>query len=231
MVKDVLINFQEHNYQVNFVCRQCARCCKNSRIKLSPYDILQICQNLKITSMEFHQKYSSFVLDSENHDFPTCLLKTSPECVFLDGKKCLIYDFRPLGCRTFPLGQECFYDGKEFRLDYYVLERCKGFETYDKNDADTKNTFGEFKANQKIYPEEIISLWAKFRTASINVKLPESDEFRQKFMIVCYDFDNPLFQDFLRKNSIVWPAEIEEQYKIVMEFAYKLLLDGYPLRE
>ncbi len=216
------MEFKNDEDPLNFVCRQCARCCKNSNIRLSPYDIMKICRHLGISTTEFHAKHSKFILDTQNNDFLTCLLQTSPQCLFLEGTTCTIYASRPQGCRTFPLGTQSFYDGKVFRNDYYVLERCGGFNTAE------KITVGQFKQAQGVYAEDLTALWAKFRTEAINTQLPGSDEFRQRFLTACYDVDNPLFQEALREQGIAWPENLEERYFLIVGFARRLLLEPYP---
>ena len=218
------MEFKKDEDPLNFVCRQCARCCRNSAIRLSPYDILKICHHRGLSTIQFHQHHSNFILDAENQNFLTCMLKTSPQCLFLDGTACTIYAYRPQGCRTFPLGAQHIYDGKVFQNNYYVVERCGGFNTTE------KTSVGQYKKEQGVYSDDLIAPWAKFKTEAINKNLPGGDEFYQRFLTICYDFDNPIFQEALRDQGIIWPATIEERYFLIIHCARRLLLEPYPLK-
>lgn len=195
-----------------FKCRKCLRCCIDSKIRLSPYDILLLCEKLSLTTTLFHQKYTYFTLDKENQNFLTCMLKTSPRCLFLENK-CIVYDARPLGCRVFPLAAQPFYDGKNYSIQYYLLESCPGQE------QGKKITLKEYQKSQKIHSEEDISLWNKLKIKAINADVPTNDLFYRDFLSICYDFDHPYFQEFLKHNHLVWPKEIKERYQLILQIA------------
>ena len=146
------------------------------------------------------------------------MLKTSPQCPFLNGAGCVIYDSRPLGCRTFPLATQPFYDGKIFQNDYYILEECSGFST------NKKITLTEFKEQQGIYPKEIAEPWIKFKIKAINANLPNNEQFYQQFLNVCYNFDGAYFRNLLRTEKLCWPEDCVERYKVILEMAHKFLL-------
>lgn len=214
------INFKEDYHKIKFNCRKCARCCQDSEIKLSPYDILLICKKLNLTTLFFHQKYSYFILDQENKNLLTCMLKTSPQCPFLNEAGCAIYDSRPLGCRVFPLATQPFYDGKIIKNNYYVLEECPGFNT------NKKTSLAEFKEYQGIYPNEIIEPWIKFKIKAINANLPNNDHFYQQFLSICYNFEGNFFKNLLQEGNLYWPEDCFEKYTIIIDIANKVLLDS-----
>ena len=215
------MNFREDHNKITFKCKKCGNCCRNSRIRLSPYDILIICKELKITTSELHQKYTSFIQDKENQDLLTCMLKTEPKCLFLTESGCKIYTSRPLGCRTFPLATQPFYDGKTFKNNFYVLEECAGFDTGN------KISVGEIKEKQGIYSDEIVRPWIEFKVKVINTKLPNDESFQQKFLNICYNFDGEFFQSILKQNNLPWPKDIDERHKLIIRVADKLLLEPY----
>jgi uncharacterized protein len=83
-----------------FKCTGCGACCTGSPgyVWLSESDIDDFCKHLKLKRADFLKRYTrlvgkrySLLEDPKNFD-----------CVFLDGKKCTVYEARPRQCRTFP---------------------------------------------------------------------------------------------------------------------------------
>lgn len=81
-----------------FDCRECANCCRETRVPVSDREIEAIAADLKMESGRVKQLYT------ERGDSPDeILLKQADDaCVFLDGGLCLVYDARPEPCRQFP---------------------------------------------------------------------------------------------------------------------------------
>lgn len=211
------IIFKENFHKIQFKCRSCGHCCRNSQIKLSPYDIIKICELEGISTRQFHQKYSYFTFDKENQDILTCMLKTSPECFFLKDNKCAIYQHRPISCRTFPLAIQPFFKGNNLDLKHYILEECPGFSSKG------RITLAEFKEMQGIEDKDLenfYSPWMKFKIKMINTSVPRTEEYHRKFIQICYDFDNILAK--LNRN-----LSSNEKYKLVIKLAEKQLLEPY----
>ena len=93
---------------------KCIQCCKNTYMLLSEADIKRI-ENLGF-SFDYFVDYFDGWLRLKNID---------GRCVFHDGKKCLIYKYRPEGCQFYPiifdkdnnkavLDRECPYKTKFF---------------------------------------------------------------------------------------------------------------------
>lgn len=213
------INFKEDYNKIKFSCQKCKRCCQSSSIRLSPYDILKLCKFHGISTTEFHQKYSYFILDQENQDLLTCMLKTDPECSYLTEEGCQVYEDRPFGCRTFPLAIQPFFDGQKVESKYYVLEECAGF------DCNKKITLGEFKEEQGV--TKLLSIqeeWVKFKIKVINSQINNKEKFNQVFYDICYDFDGEYFRQILKEKGLVWPDSMEDKFKLVMKLAEELLI-------
>lgn len=85
---------------LRFQCTGCGGCCTGSPgyVYLSPKDIEQMAAHLQISTEAFTQKYTRFV------DGTYALLDKigSHDCIFLEEKRCSIYESRPSQCRTFP---------------------------------------------------------------------------------------------------------------------------------
>jgi len=69
----------------------CTKCCMDTKMPLSNSDIT------RIKELGFHE--DSFII--ERNGTPH-LKNQSDRCVFHDGKRCTIYNYRPEGCRLYP---------------------------------------------------------------------------------------------------------------------------------
>jgi Fe-S-cluster containining protein len=101
-----------------FECKRCGQCCFRCEIVLTPYDILRLCQGVRITTGEFLDYYGQITLGPES-GLPVCWLdfekvqrwwggdERSPPCPFLalEGEHfaCVVYPYRPSCCRSFPV--------------------------------------------------------------------------------------------------------------------------------
>ena len=91
-------------------CIDCGVCCLNTEMILFDFDIEQIKKNT----------YKDIVIDEichKNEDGVYQLNNINGHCVFFDinTKKCQIYDYRPKGCRFYPMiydisKQKCIID-------------------------------------------------------------------------------------------------------------------------
>lgn len=77
-------------------CRRhrCAQCCIGTQMSLTQQDIRQI--------IKAGYQPSSFIIHDEREWRLTNQQEHGP-CVFLENKKCQIYENRPAGCRIYPL--------------------------------------------------------------------------------------------------------------------------------
>ncbi|MHA2390676.1 MAG: YkgJ family cysteine cluster protein [Promethearchaeota archaeon] len=87
-------------------CENCGACCIKTEMILSQQDIDVIVQRFPK-----RLKTKNFVF--KNKDGFYQLKNSSTHCVFLDflSKRCQIYDFRPQGCRFYPLIYN-FHEGR-----------------------------------------------------------------------------------------------------------------------
>ena len=178
---------KELHHQLKFKCKQCGYCCDHTIIQLYPFDIKNICDQLNLTTKQFHQQHSLFKLDQDK--IPRCILKNRPKCPFKE-KGCSIYSSRPVRCRLYPLGR-VFQDEI-----IYVLpeERCLGFE------SGRKQTIAEWLVQQNV--TEFDSLTKKWNDFLISLKDKEKSEFFPViFRKVFYDFDDPLIKEYRKEEN------------------------------
>ncbi len=149
----------------------------------------------------------------------TCMLQTAPECPFLKTEGCNIYQTRPFGCRTYPLGIQPLFDGTSVRNKYYQLEECSG------SGSGGKLTIDEFRLQEGItILEELHNRWVTFKVKVLNTKLSVSEEYNHQFFNICYNFDGIYFKSLLAQNGLSMPADINEKYNLILRLANEVLL-------
>jgi len=86
------------NTITNFVCRKCGNCCKRGFVYIKKDDIKKISTFFRITQKDFINQYTENILW-----LGRVLKFKGDKCIFLNSNNlCLIYNVRPLQCRTFP---------------------------------------------------------------------------------------------------------------------------------
>jgi Fe-S-cluster containining protein len=78
-------------------CRQCANCCREATVRLSPRDVSNVASFMGMREEEFGERYT--MLDESGERI---LKRTAAGCVFLNGNDCTIYEGRPRTCELFP---------------------------------------------------------------------------------------------------------------------------------
>lgn len=76
-------------------CTTCGNCCVTMEVYVSDADIARLAEHLSIMPDEFRKQY--IIQDDHGH----ATLRGKP-CVFLEDKRCSVYDARPEDCRDYP---------------------------------------------------------------------------------------------------------------------------------
>jgi len=100
---------------------QCVKCCTDTHMPLSHSDIK------RISAQGYKFKNIAVKRGREHH-----LKNVNGYCIFLKDKKCAIYDFRPEGCRLYPLIQ--FKNSSNVVIHDY----CPHKSEFKFNDEDVK---------------------------------------------------------------------------------------------
>lgn len=109
-------------------------CCRDLIQALTPYDVLRLKNNLKVTSQVFLREYTSFHHGPES-GLPVVEFKPNPEtgnaCPFVTSQGCSVYEDRPASCRMYPLARAIARSRQTGELtEYFALieePHCKGF--------------------------------------------------------------------------------------------------------
>lgn len=112
-------------------------CCRQLDLALSPYDVLRLSRELKISGKEFLDRYA--VVEFEDGDiFPHVYLGMIDDgrasCPFVSEQGCRVYPGRPAACRTYPLGRGARRDENGCDHAFFVLLKephCHGFAAPD----------------------------------------------------------------------------------------------------
>ena len=105
--------------EVKFSCMACGQCCIGTEMELLPEDIDRL-EALGYRLEDFAVR---------GRDGVWRLRNINGHCVFYDeeSKKCKIYEYRPIGCRLYPL----IYDGSRVTVD----KQCPAWHTVPRSEV------------------------------------------------------------------------------------------------
>jgi len=186
-------------------------CCTDVNIFLTPYDIIRLKNNLKISSQEFLDKYTFLPIDeSQNH--PVVMLKMnddeSKSCPFVGKAGCSVYNDRPWSCRMFPLGvasPKNNGDGEDNEF-YFMIEEpvCKGYF------ENRTQTVGDWTRDQGV--EHYSEMGESFKEVSLHDYFKDKKQLTpaklEMFYTVCYNIDK--FREFVFESSFLKRFDVDE---------------------
>ncbi|MBD3350331.1 MAG: hypothetical protein GF364_02490 [Candidatus Lokiarchaeota archaeon] len=164
-----------------FQCQECGRCCQGCGegfVFLYDDEIKKITEFLKISYDEFLEKYTE-IIESEYILYDVVSLKPTKKktflksivlkwneetgaCVFLDDKKCKIYEVRPLQCKTWPVWYYLMTKKDQFKE---AREKCPGLSILDSDKSTryyTKEEIIETLKQEVLMEQQYINLMKKF---------------------------------------------------------------------
>ncbi len=123
---------------LRFECTGCGGCCTGSEgyVWVSDDEIAGIAKDLGLEIDDFGKRYLRRVGNSK---YALLEDRSTGDCVFLFGRRCMIYDVRPKQCRTFPFWAENLKSKKNWEA---AAEECEGIS----EDAPL-HTFEEIERN------------------------------------------------------------------------------------
>lgn len=109
-------------------------CCRDLNQSLTPYDILRLKNNIKLSSDLFLRKYTSVHMGPES-GLPVVVFKPDPStghaCPFVKKTGCSVYEDRPSSCRIYPLARAISRSRQTGEITEYfaIIEEphCRGF--------------------------------------------------------------------------------------------------------
>lgn len=109
---------------LKFKCTECGKCCTgpSGYVFVTEEEIEKMATLLKINSYLFKKKYTRLC----NNQYALTERKNLSgeyDCVFLEGKKCKVYQARPKQCRSFPWWQDNLKSKESWEL---AAKECEG---------------------------------------------------------------------------------------------------------
>ena len=199
-----------------FDCQRCGDCCFRCEIVLTPYDVLRLCDGLRITTGEFLHRYGQITLGPES-GLPVCWLdfekvqrrrggdEQSPPCPFLalEGERfaCGVYPYRPSCCRSFPVFRMAEDSGEP---KFYLQEvSCPAAET------DREHSVAQWIGQEGLAPyhRENERFLAQVMTLT-QTREDRSEEFLQLLAGLWYDYTRVRGGETLREKyeQAMWGA-------------------------
>ena len=177
------------------------RCCRDTDILLTPYDILRLRHALGVTSTEFLQTRVHY-LKLPGTEIPLVKLKMQEDeqasCIFLKSEGCSIYPERPTVCRSYPIGfglaDKNFLE--DHQKNFMIVESlCQG------HGEKRKWTLEDWKADQQMqdfdtFNQSWIELLVRLKTLGGKQMAEQQQGW---FLMASYDLDP--FRQFVTQSS------------------------------
>ena len=202
------------------------KCCENTDILLTPYDLLRLKNRLDLSSREFIDKYTRDC-ELDGHGMPGLKLGHRPgsaACVFLTPEGCGVYPDRPAACRYYALGHMALRK-KGSPTDeeaYFVVKEphCLGHE------EPHEQTIREYRIEQGVDKYDDVNhdwrrIVLKKRSAGPAVGRPSQRSF-ELFFLASYDLDG--FRAFVASKGFRRVFDVpEEEYRRILTDEEQLL--------
>ena len=133
---------------IDFLCQRCSNCCRHDpgHVFLTEKDAKNIAAQLSLSLDDFI-KQCCRLIDRDDHYIIALKEKQNFDCLFWnDG--CIVYDVRPVQCRTFPYWP-FIVESKEF-LEI-EKKRCKGIGIKGTQTLDEKIELNQYEKNSIYY--------------------------------------------------------------------------------
>lgn len=107
---------------LNFKCTECGKCCTGSPgyVWVSEDEMMAMAAALNVSLDLFKRKY---IRQSDNRYALIEKKSQHFDCIFLKDRKCLVYQARPIQCRTFPWWKENLGSEESWKK---ASESCEG---------------------------------------------------------------------------------------------------------
>jgi len=226
-VSEILTFESKFNFECHKGIKCYKQCCRDVNIFLTPYDVLRMKNRLGLSSEDFLNTYTEFLV-SKTTGLPVVVLKMGEDedktCPFITSYGCSIYEDRPWACRMAPLDVK----GEGEYGFIFDRSRCLG------RNEDREWTVEEWLSDQGIdVYEEMEEL---FNETVSKINLPEDGnvppQITRMFYLVCYNLDR--FKQLIFKSNFfnIFDISKEEVEAIknddvaLMKFGFKLLKFG-----
>jgi len=188
------------------------KCCGQTELLLTPYDILRLKNRLGISSDEFLEKYTILHID-EGSSLPYVMLKMTDEgekCPFVTPEGCSVYEDRPSICRYYPVGQGVMVTesakGKENKVFYFFIKdpNCLGYT----EDKDWTIETWRIDQGADVY-DKMNKEWQEIQLRRDTPGFPKlTDKMQSLIYMASYDLDK--FRRFIFESRLLDIFEVED---------------------
>ena len=209
------------------------KCCENTDILLTPYDLLRLKSRLDVSSREFIDRYTRDC-ELDSHGMPGLKLghrEGSTACVFLTPEGCGVYADRPAACRYYALGHMALRkkDSPTDEEAYFVVKEahCLGHA------EPQEQTIREYLAEQGVDRYDTANrewrrIVLKKRSAGPAIGRPTQRSFKL-FFLASYDLDG--FRAFVASEGFRRAFDLPEAEYVrlltdeeaLLQFAFRYL--------
>ncbi len=195
--------------EFKFHCRDdCTKCCENSTVMLSPYDLQRILQAKQISFQHFLNHYGLLFYNQDLHNMLCIKLRSNPACVFLKESLCSIYEHRPFGCRMYPLGFHLRNKGGiNEEVVFFDTKGCPGF-----GEGNLWNVAAWKKGINISEYIPFFKIWDSICTYFDHHNFPKDNmEFVKLFYTLAYDIWSEDNKVLLGQNNVISSDNREER--------------------
>ncbi|MFP3869344.1 MAG: YkgJ family cysteine cluster protein [Syntrophobacteria bacterium] len=187
------------------------RCCRDITIFLTPYDIIRMKNALDMSSEDFLESYTVYLI-SDTSGLPVVTLKMNDDeersCPFVTPEGCTIYQDRPWSCRMYPLQPESTKITESKGREYYSLMDvpfCQGLA------EDRVCTVRDWLAEQGV--PIYLEMEGAFKKITMNPSLAAqkitNPRLQEMFYMACYDIDR--FRRFVFESKFLQTFDIDQE--------------------
>lgn len=122
---------------LRFECKNCGHCCSDEPgyVFLSQEDISNLSAGLGIDEKDFTDTYCR-VVEFGALKMISLLEKENYDCIFLSDKGCMLYDYRPKQCRTYPFWAHILESEDQWNKESHECPGINHGKLYTKKDID-----------------------------------------------------------------------------------------------
>ena len=133
---------------LNSSCRRCSSCCRyeSGFVFLSEKDIEKLLAEFKMERSDFINTYCRWVTDLNGKKTLSLKEKSNKDCIFWDSL-CLVYENRPLQCRTYPFWESILSSPESWDI---AATGCPGMDSGMLHTKEAINEYINMRASEPV---------------------------------------------------------------------------------
>lgn len=138
---------------LKFSCKRCSTCCRyeSGFVYLSEKDIEKLLAVFKMGKNEFIDSYCRWVIGLDGNMILSLKEKPDNDCILWDSS-CIVYENRPLQCRTFPFWKSIISSKAAWET---AAADCPGMNSGTLHSQEAINLFLSMRESEPVIRKEI----------------------------------------------------------------------------